>query len=279
MKDLYGRLAEGLITVLSGAGISTDSGIPDYRGEDRTRARKHDGDSGPVTYKQFMGSADKRRHYWARSALGWPWIRSREPNRAHRILSRLEEAEHINGIITQNVDDLHFKAGSRNVIELHGNLKQVKCMGCGGMSSRDELQERMLLDNPPWKRLSSDYSPDGDALLSEDVTREFRTPGCPACGGILKPDVVFFGENVPRTRVQSCYALVDECDLLLVLGSSLAVRSGLRFVEHAKNTGKPVIIVNRGTTRGDASADLKVDTSITQWLETHLAEPEISPRA
>lgn len=281
MEDIYRVLAEGLITVLSGAGISTDSGIPDYRGEDRTRRRGNDGDSGPVTYAQFMGSVEKRRHYWARSALGWPWIRDREPNRAHHILGGLEQAEHINGIITQNVDDLHFKAGSRNVVELHGNLKRIRCMDCGRISSRDELQRRMLRDNPRWERLSSNYSPDGDAQLPQEVTREFRTPGCLTCGGILKPDVVFFGENVPFDRVERCYAMVDDCDLLLVLGSSLAVRSGLRFVEYADKAGTPVVIVNRGATRGDPFADLKAHSSITPWLETHLppGHREMSPNS
>lgn len=254
--------SDSIITVLSGAGLSTDSGIPDYRGESGKRRP-----SKPLTLKEFLGSEEYRRYYWARSALGWPWFRARQPNASHQILAKLEAAEHINGIITQNVDDLHFKAGSRNVIELHGNLKQVYCLDCGRSEDREHLQQRMMDANPGWQERMSVMAADGDAHVSMEESASFIMPKCTYCGGTLKPDVVFFGESTEKTRVQRAFDLVEQCDALLVLGSSLTVRSGLRFADRARKLGKPVIIVNKGETRADQYATAKYDAELKPWLE------------
>ena len=240
--------------VLSGAGISTESGIPDYRGPDGSlRARK------PMTYQQFVGSEQARRRYWARSAVGWERVASARPNAGHRALAAMEAAGHVGGVITQNVDGLHQAAGSRRVLELHGALADVRCLSCGSVERRDTYQDRLLRANPGWDAQPGRAAPDGDVDLAPGVDSGFSVPGCRACGGVMKPDVVFFGENVPRGRVDAAFAMVDQAQVLLVAGSSLAVFSGFRFVERAAKDGTPVAIVNRGQTRGDAMAAVRLE--------------------
>lgn len=206
-----------------------------------------------------MGKAAARQHYWARSAIGWPSFRTAQPNDGHRALAQLEDRGVVRGIITQNVDRLHHKAGSQRVIELHGALAEVECLDCGTLSARDRLQERLLNANPGWTDQAAALAPDGDADLPRAATQAFSVPACTACGGTLKPHVVFFGENVPRPRVDDAFALLDAADVLLVVGSSLTVFSGFRFVRRAHANGQPVAIVNLGPTRGDALAAVQVD--------------------
>ncbi len=261
MDNSYAAFIDKSIAVLSGAGISTDSGIPDYRGETGRRRP-----SSPLTIKQFLSSPDFRRYYWARSAIGWPWIRDREPNESHRALAELENHEVVIGIITQNVDHLHYKAGSREIVELHGSLRRVVCLDCGKMEDRQDLQDRMIESNPAWTDRLATITPDGDAIIGREESRGFHPPSCRFCGGTIKPDVVFFGENVPRPRVDQSYALVDEADVLLVLGSSLTVRSGLRFAEHAVKKGKTLAVINLGPTRADDKAHIKHDGALAPWL-------------
>jgi NAD-dependent SIR2 family protein deacetylase len=250
------RLVAGRrVLVLSGAGLSTESGIPDYRGASG-RLRRHL----PMTYDEFVGAEQNRRRYWARSHLGWRTVTAAAPNAGHRAVADLHRAGYLSGVITQNVDGLHQAAGTPDVVELHGSLSRVVCLGCRRTSARDELDRRLRLANPGFDAAAVRVNPDGDADLADDDVRDFRVVGCADCGsGVLKPDVVFFGESVPRSRVEACYALVDDAAALLVLGSSLAVMSGLRFVRHAARSGKPVLIVNRGETRGDQYATLRVD--------------------
>lgn len=257
------RLLQGRRTVvLGGAGCSTESGIPDYRGpEGRLRARK------PVQYGDFVRSPEVRARYWARSTVGWTRVSAAEPNATHHGLSRLEEAGVLVGVITQNVDGLHQRAGSRRVIELHGSLDDVICLGCGDRTARAAVQTRMLERNAAWmERIEAaggsgghESAPDGDAELPARVYAEFETPGCVRCGGVLKPDVVFFGENVPRGRVAECWRLLEEADCLLVVGSSLTVYSGRRFVYGAVEREMPVGVVNLGPTRADDVAAAKVE--------------------
>jgi NAD-dependent deacetylase sirtuin 4 len=242
------------VATLTGAGISTDSGIPDYRGpETRRRARN------PIQHREFVGALETRRRYWARSAIGWPRFRSFLPNAAHHALARLEARGVVQGLITQNVDRLHHKAGQKQAIELHGALHEVKCLDCGVRESRDGLQERLLALNPAFATRSAELAPDGDAELPPGSLEGFVVPACLHCDGALKPDVVFFGDNVPRDRVDQAFALVDAADALLVVGSSLAVFSGYRFVLRAHERKTAVAIVNLGETRGDPLATLKLD--------------------
>ncbi|MFD0273700.1 NAD-dependent protein deacetylase [Kitasatospora sp. NPDC127111] len=248
------RLLEaGGVAVLSGAGLSTESGIPDYRGV-TGRSRRHT----PMTYQEFTGSEAARRRYWARSHAGWRAIAEARPNAGHRAVERLRRTGRVSAVITQNVDGLHRAAGTVDAVELHGGLDRVVCLGCGRRSSREELDRRLHDLNGAAGGTDARVNPDGDVELPDALVASFRIAPCTACGGILKPDVVFFGENVPGARVQRCYDLVDGARALLVLGSSLAVLSGLRFVRHAARGGKPVAIVNQGATRGDEYADLKV---------------------
>ncbi|QWF85238.1 NAD-dependent protein deacetylase [Amycolatopsis sp. CA-230715] len=248
-------LAAGRVVVLSGAGLSTESGIPDYRGESGS-LRTHT----PMTFDEFAGTATGRRRYWARSHLGWRTIARAHPNDGHRAVTALHAAGYVTGVITQNVDGLHQAAGTRPVVELHGSLDRVVCLGCRRTSAREDLDRRLRAANPDFEATATRINPDGDVDLPDDVVRGFRVVGCADCAsGVLKPDVVFFGENVPRPRVDECYRMVDAADGLLVLGSSLTVMSGLRFVRHAAKAGKPVLIVNRGETRGDAHASVLVD--------------------
>ena len=234
------------LTVLSGAGCSTASGIPDYR--DELGEWKH---ARPVQFADFLNSAAVRQRYWARSYLGWARISDAAPNRAHYALARLEQSGYVERLITQNVDGLHRRAGSRKVIDLHGVLRVVRCLGCGGMTDRIELQHELERRNAGWEGGAIAYAPDGDADLGQKDVTVFDVPDCARCGGILKPDVVFFGENVPRDRVDECSESLRRSDALLVVGSSLMVYSGFRFARQAKAAGKPIAIVNRGRTRAD----------------------------
>lgn len=254
-------VSRGRVVVLSGAGISTESGIPDYRGESGS-LRRHT----PMTYDEFTTSVEGRRRYWARSHLGWRTIARAEPNSGHHAVAALREAGLLSGVITQNVDGLHRAAGTRGVVELHGNLDRVICLGCRRTTPREELDDRLRTANPHFGGTATHINPDGDVELAEEAVRTFTLVDCTACAGVLKPDVVFFGENVPHSRVERCYRLVDEASAVLVLGSSLTVMSGLRFVRHAAKTGKPVLIVNRGQTRGDAHAQVRVDLPLGEAL-------------
>ncbi|MFE4513666.1 NAD-dependent protein deacetylase [Kitasatospora sp. NPDC056783] len=240
--------------VLSGAGLSTESGIPDYRG---ATGRSRTGT--PMTYQEFTGSAEARRRYWARSHTGWPAIAGARPNTGHHAVERLRGSGHVTAVITQNVDGLHHAAGTREAVELHGGLRRVVCLGCRRTSSRAELDLRLEELNRGFRRPGAELRPDGDALLSGRLVDGFRVAACSDCGGVLKPDVVFFGENVPVPRVERCYELVDGARSLVVLGSSLTVLSGLRFVRRAARARLPVAIVNQGPTRGDELAGLRLD--------------------
>ena len=250
---------------LTGAGMSTDSGIPDYRGPTSVRAT-------PMQFGEFVGSAEARQRYWARSYLGWRRIGQAQPNLGHRALVELEPAG-LQGVLTQNVDGLHAAAGSRHVIDLHGRIADVVCLGCGDVTPRPDLQQRLAELNPevagPVTLEHAELRPDGDAVVED--WRGFRLVDCGRCGGLLKPDVVFFGESVPKPRVEQAYALVDRAEVLVVLGSSLTVMSGLRFVRHQTKRGRPTVVVNRGTTRGDDLAALKLEQGCTEVLST-LAE-------
>ncbi|WP_233493580.1 NAD-dependent protein deacetylase [Desertihabitans brevis] len=243
--------------VLSGAGISTESGIPDYRGPDGIR-RSQD----PMTFAEFSRSAEGRRRYWARSHLGWRRIATAAPNAGHRAVAALQQLGVVGPVVTQNVDRLHQAGGATDVLDLHGTLDVVVCLDCGRRCSRSDLETRLQAANPGFDALVSEVgrvNPDGDVDLDDDVVVGFELVGCRACTtGRLKPDVVFFGESVPRPRVAECYRRLDEAGALLVLGSSLTVMSGYRFVRHAAKHGYPVVIVNQGRTRGDGEATLHV---------------------
>lgn len=234
------------IFVLTGAGCSTDSGIPDYRDDEGGWKRAQ-----PVTYQAFMGEAATRRRYWARSLVGWPRIASARPNVAHRALAQLEERGQCELLLTQNVDGLHQAAGSHAVVDLHGRLDMVRCMACEQRTPRADLQRRLVERNPAWAALVADSAPDGDADLEGRDFDAFEVPECEACGGVLKPDVVFFGENVPQERVRTAMDHLQQADAMLVVGSSLMVWSGFRFVHAAVREGIPVGAVNLGRTRGD----------------------------
>jgi NAD-dependent SIR2 family protein deacetylase len=255
-------LTSGGVVVLSGAGLSTESGIPDYRGPTGTLRRR-----GPMTYQEFVGSAQARHRYWARSYLGWRQIAAARPNAGHRAVTELQRRGLLDGIITQNVDGLHQAAGAEGVIELHGGLDLVVCLACGMRERRRALDARLAAANPNFGAAAAAVNPDGDVELADDQLTDFVLVGCAYCGcDLVKPDVVFFGENVPRPRVDSCYALVEKARSLLVLGSSLTVMSGLRFVRRAAALDVPVAIVNQGPTRGDPLAQLKIEAPLGQLL-------------
>ncbi len=249
------------LTVLCGAGVSTASGIPDYR--DRHGERKH---AEPIQYQDFVRNEASRQRYWARSYIGWQRFSKAKPNAAHYALADLEAAGRVDTLITQNVDRLHHEAGSRSVIELHGDLAKVRCVNCGEGTSRKEFQERLRETNSGWHAAVFRYKPDGDAELAEQNYADFNVPACEDCGGTVKPDVVMFGESVPKTRVGDAMRSVDETDALLVVGSSLMVFSGYRFARRADEVGKPIAIVNLGVTRADDLAALKVDEDCTKVL-------------
>ncbi|MDP3969141.1 MAG: NAD-dependent protein deacetylase [Nocardioides sp.] len=251
------------IVTLTGAGLSTDSGIPDYRGPGAPVRT-------PMTFGEFLSGPDARQRYWARSHVGWTRMGSASPNPGHGALARLEAAGHQRFLITQNVDGLHERAGSQQMVALHGRVSEVVCLACGEVTSRAVLAARMTAANPGYAERHADAAarPDGDVLLEE--TAGFVVPACPRCGGVLKPDVVFFGENVPKPRVQRCFDAVDALDprtgALLVAGSSLTVMSGFRFVRRCARAGVPVVIVNRGPTRGDDLATHTVPVGCSDFL-------------
>ncbi|QYB05330.1 NAD-dependent protein deacetylase [Rhodococcus sp. USK10] len=250
------------LCVITGAGISTDSGIPDYRGPDSPPRN-------PMTYQQFTGDPDFRRHYWARNHLGWRHMDAARPNTGHRALAGLERAGVACAVVTQNVDLLHTKAGSRRVIDLHGTYAQVRCLTCNALISRATLADRLECANPGFAETVAaaqgvEIAPDADAVVTS--TEHFRMVDCEACGGMLKPDIVYFGESVPKPRVAAAYDVVDEAEALLVAGSSLTVMSGLRFVRHAAKRGIPIAIVNRGATRGDEFATVTVHAGCSEAL-------------
>lgn len=249
------------ILVLTGAGCSTDSGIPDYRDLEGGWKRPP-----PMTYQVFMGHRLARARYWARSMLGWRHFSTARPNRTHAALARLERHGRMQMLVTQNVDGLHQAAGSQRVIDLHGRLDRVRCMDCGRHMLRADFQARLMEANPDWLDLKAPLGPDGDADLDGHAFAGFVVPPCTSCGGVLKPDVVFFGENVPRERLHGAMAHLDRCDALLVVGSSLMVYSGYRFAAAAARSGKPVAAVNLGRNRADPLLELKVDDRCDQAL-------------
>lgn len=285
--SLIELVSRGEVLVLTGAGMSTDSGIPAYRGRDGVRTVT------PMTIDEFRGSPQARQRYWARAYAGWPLFASARPNRGHRLLAGLEHAGVVSAVITQNVDGLHQEAGSRTVVELHGTLTQVGCLDCGLALSREDVHDEITRLNATWSGLpragsiggeakaSSPLSrarevvvrrpamirPDGDVELEERAIANFITPRCPRCDGdALKPDVVFFGESADRAVVAQCFARVEAARGLLVLASSLQVQSGLRFVRRAARCGVPVVIVNQGATRGDEFAAARLDASVSDAL-------------
>jgi NAD-dependent SIR2 family protein deacetylase len=271
VADQVGHLLDGRVVVLTGAGLSTDSGIPDYRGPGAPVRM-------PMTFQEFVATPESQRRYWARAHVGWSRMGSAEPNEGHRALARLEAAGRVSFLITQNVDGLHERAGHQRMVALHGRISEVVCLDCGGRTHRTAMQALLSEANPGWLEqhaLAGDR-PDGDVDLDDTTT--FVVPACAGCGGRLKPDVVFFGENVPKDRVQRCYAELDAADALLVTGSSLTVMSGLRFVRYAAKAGLPVVIVNRGVTRGDPLATHKIEAGCSEWLSlwSHAPETELA---
>ncbi|HEX2214002.1 MAG TPA: NAD-dependent protein deacetylase [Mycobacterium sp.] len=266
--ELVALLRGRRVAVLTGAGMSTDSGIPDYRGPDSPP-------SNPMTIRQFTSDPVFRRRYWARNHVGWRHMDATLPNAGHRALAALEGAGLVSGLITQNVDLLHTKAGSGHVVNLHGTYAQVICLECGHTFSRAALADLLEAANPGFAQRAAAVggiavAPDADAVVGD--TESFCIVDCPTCGGMLKPDIVYFGESVPKERVQQAYSLVDEADALLVAGSSLTVYSGYRFVRYAAAAGMPIAIVNRGPTRGDDLATVKLDAGCSPMLALLLDE-------
>jgi NAD-dependent deacetylase sirtuin 4 len=262
LDALVELLADKRLAVLTGAGCSTESGIPDYRGEGTSRrARK------PVQFDAYVHDPVARARYWARSLIGWPKMAMARPNPMHRGMAALEQAGAMTGLITQNVDRLHHAAGSCEVVELHGALAEVRCLACDAIEPRAELQSRMLERNPSWRDADASMAPDGDADFDDARSLAAFVPcDCRGCGGLLKPNVVFFGESVPIDRVLRGHAIVDEAEALVVLGSSLAVFSGLRFVKRAAEQGKPIAIINAGPTRGDPLATLRIEARVGELI-------------
>jgi NAD-dependent SIR2 family protein deacetylase len=260
--DALARLMRGRrVVALTGAGLSTRSGIPDYRGpETRRRARQ------PVRFAEYALSESKRARYWARSAVGWTRFSRALPNDAHRALVTLEERGVVSAVLTQNVDRLHHRAGSRRVIELHGALEETRCLGCDAIEPRDEVQARIVRDNPTFAPEAIAIAPDGDVDLDEKAIAGFHAPSCTHCGGVLKPNVVFFGESVPRATLDRALAAFDEAEVLLIVGSSLAVFSGHRFARRAIERAMPIAIVNLGECRADPLATLRLEADCTEVL-------------
>jgi len=255
------------LTVLSGAGCSSASGIPHYRDDNGEWMHAK-----PVQFADFVASAGVRQRYWARSFAGWRRMSRAKPNKAHAALAALEQSGHVDQLITQNVDDLHSQAGSRKVIDLHGILRVVRCLSCGERVARDEVQQALAAANPDWSAEVAGFAPDGDARLGAADVIDFQIVDCSSCGGLLKPDVVFFGENVPRERVEKSRAALADSDALLVVGSSLMVYSGFRFARQALETGKALAIVNRGKTRADDLATLKIVDDCGALLSAAVSE-------
>ena len=260
--------------VLTGAGCSTGSGIPDYRDRDGGWKRRP-----PVTLQAFVGVAATRRRYWARSLVGWRRFGKAQPNGSHAALARLEEAGRVETLLTQNVDGLHQAAGSRNVIDLHGRMDTVRCLSCETRVPREAFQRELESGNPAWLDFDALDAPDGDADLEGLDFASFRVTDCENCGGLLKPDVVFFGENVPRDRVERAGAHLDAADAMLVVGSSLMVFSGYRFARAAARAGKPIAAVNLGRTRADDLLSLKVEGDCADVLAHCLSLSRLRERA
>lgn len=277
-QGLFDLVRQGGVLVLTGAGLSTESGIPDYRGPDGTRRVT------PMQYAEFAGSSDARRRYWARSYIGWQRFSRAEPNDGHRAVTVLQRGGLLDGLITQNVDGLHQASGATDVVELHGSLDRVVCLTCGDLSGREELHERLCAANPGFteralglaadgSRVSSQIRPDGDIVLDDEVTDRFHLPCCLVCrADTLKPDVVFFGESVSKPTVERCFSLVESARSLLVLGSSLAVMSGYRFVRRAARDGTPVAIVTASASRGDPEATLRLHAPLGETLHDLVAQ-------
>jgi NAD-dependent SIR2 family protein deacetylase len=272
LQEIHDILAGERFALLTGAGMSTDSGIPDYRGPGAAPRT-------PMTYQEFIGAAENRRRYWARNHIGWSHLRRADPNDGHLAAARLEHRGLLTGLITQNVDRLHEDAGSVNVVDLHGRFDRVVCLACQRRYSRSLLAGVLEELNPDFlaEALSAgvvEIAPDADATVEDsELIEAFVVANCPACGGTLKPDFVYFGENVPKDRVERSYAMVDAAAALVVAGSSLTVMSGLRFVRHAAKQGKAVVIINRGQTRGDDLATIKLEAGVSQsmtWLAAEL---------
>ena len=250
------------LLVITGAGCSTEVGIPDYRDAAGQWKRPQ-----PVTYQAFMGEALVRQRYWARSMLGWRVMGQAQPGKAHKALALLEQQGWLELLITQNVDGLHSAAGSVNTVDLHGRIDTVRCMDCGHRFARADLQHDLLARNPEWAQLYAAPAPDGDADLEGRDFSRFEVPSCPHCGtGLIKPDVVFYGESVPRERVQTCVDALARADALLIAGSSLMVYSGYRFAAAAREQGKSVVAINQGVTRADALLEFKVEADVGQSL-------------
>ncbi|XP_029989757.1 NAD-dependent protein lipoamidase sirtuin-4, mitochondrial isoform X2 [Sphaeramia orbicularis] len=254
LQDFLSRARS--LFVMTGAGLSTESGIPDYRSEGvglyaRTNRR-------PMEHVEFVRSAKSRQRYWARNFVGWPQFSSHQPNCAHRVLQQWEEKGKLHWLVTQNVDALHSKAGHKRLTELHGCTHRVMCLGCGAISAREELQKRFLALNPEWSAQAGAVAPDGDVFLEDEQVLHFRVPSCEECGGILKPEVTFFGDNVNKATVNFVHERLAESDAVLVVGSSLQVYSGYRFLLAARDRKIPVAIINIGPTRADHLAELKV---------------------
>jgi NAD-dependent SIR2 family protein deacetylase len=269
--ELVNALAGRRLAVLTGAGMSTDSGIPDYRGPDSPP-------SNPMTIRQFTSDPAFRQRYWARNHVGWRHMNDTLPNAGHRALAQLERLGVVTGLITQNVDLLHTKAGSEAVVNLHGTYAQVVCLECGFTLTRAQLADELEALNPGFLERADAVggiavAPDADAMVEE--TSSFRYVDCPRCGGMLKPDIVYFGESVPKERVGQAFSMVDDADALLVAGSSLTVFSGLRFVRHAAAKGKAIAIINRGPTRGDDLSTVKLDAGCSELLV--LLTDELAP--
>lgn len=258
--------------VLTGAGCSTDSGIPDYRDADGEWKRGR-----PIMLQDFLAQEHSRKRYWARSLVGWQRMRAARPNDAHRALVALEERGRMAALVTQNVDGLHQAAGSRNVIDLHGRVDVVRCMSCERRVPRELVQTELTRRNPAFAELAAQAAPDGDAELDDLDFASFAILGCDACGGLLKPDVVFFGERVPHERVVAAFAALESCDAMLVVGSSLMVYSGYRFATAMAGAGKPIAAVNLGRTRADEVLALKVNARCAEALAFLLPLP-LAPR-
>ena len=257
LDTLYRAMAERRLLVLTGAGISTSSGIPDYRDSEGVRRGK-----APMMYQEFLATPQARRRYWARAMLGWPRVRVAQPNPAHLALATLQQRQRISGLITQNVDTLHDQAGSQDVIELHGSLHRVLCLDCQQRSERDAIQRLMEAQNPYLAGVDAIQAPDGDTLLDPAFEERFQVPHCPHCNGErLKPDVVFFGENVAQDTAAKAMAAVEQAEGLLVVGSSLMAYSAFRLCKAMVEQGKPVIAINLGKTRGDELLRVKIEAS------------------
>ena len=262
LDTLHRALAERRFLVLTGAGISTSSGIPDYRDSEGVRRGK-----APMMYQEFLATPQARRRYWARAMLGWPRVRIAQPNNAHRALATLQQRQRISGLITQNVDTLHDQAGSHDVIELHGSLHRVLCLDCQLRSPRDGVQRQMEIANPYLAQVHAVQAPDGDTLLDPTFEEQFQVPHCPHCDGErLKPDVVFFGENVAPATAATAMAAVAQAEGLLVVGSSLMAYSAFRLCKAMVEQGKPVIAINLGKTRGDELLQVKIEASCERLL-------------